>query len=561
VIYGGRVSLTGVAQALAIYLVLGLVFGVLAGYVRGVFEQIVVWVAEVSFAMPQIIVILAVLAIFANSSGAAMLALGLLGAPGLAVFVRGATRSVAEELYIGAARVSGLGPVRIMVRHIFPQITGPTIVQASIFSGTALLFQTGMDFLGLGTRPPTASWGSMVAEASVYMGRDIWMVMPAGLVIVVAIVALGLLGDALNDRRVSARQRETVALAPQESSADPDKPRAESARPSDALLVVRGLTVRTRSGVPVIRDVAFDVREGGCLGIVGESGSGKTMSALALIDLLPSQLSVTEGSIWFAGRELTSMSDSERRSVRGTGIGMISQEPIASLDPRFTVRSQISEVLSHHTDLTATAREARVIALLEQVRIPDPAAVARKYPHQLSGGMAQRVSIACALAAEPRLLIADEPVTALDVTVQAEILELLRQLRQETGMAMILVSHDWGVIADSCDEAVVLYAGEVVETADIHELFSAPRHPYSYSLMRSNPENAEPRMPLPAIGGVVPAIGEWPRGCHFAARCPWAIDECRVAQIDLRFAVPGHGSRCVRDDTVGSTMREDVTTR
>jgi oligopeptide/dipeptide ABC transporter ATP-binding protein len=205
--------------------------------------------------------------------------------------------------------------------------------------------------------------------------------------------------------------------------------------------------------------------------------------------------------------------------------------------------------------LPVDRRIAMVLELLERVRIPEPAAVARSFPHQLSGGMAQRVAIAAALAGRPRVLIADEPTTALDVTVQAEILELLRELRQRDGLAVILVSHDWGVIADVCDSALVMYAGQVVEEADIASIFRQPRHPYSYGLMASNPEHAAPRSMLPAIPGTVPAVGDWPRGCHFAARCPFATAECVRTRIPLAEVAPGHWSRCIHSESVPSHVR------
>jgi peptide/nickel transport system permease protein len=568
-LFGGRVSLFGVGQVMVIYLVAGLVLGLVAGYLGGVVDAAVVWLSDLSFALPQIIVILTVLAIFANDGSAAMMALGILGAPGLAVFVRGATRSVKAELYIAAARVSGLRTPQILVRHILPRIAAPVIVQASIFAGTALLFQTGLDFLALGTQPPTASWGAMVAEASVYLGTDIWMVMPPGVVIVLAIVAFGLIGDGLNDHRAAetsgssrrpraARRRGAPAgTVPISAAGSAIERRRSAATDADgAVLSVRDLSVGTSDRTPIVQNVTFDLRPGECLGIVGESGSGKTMTARAIVGLLPDGVEVSSGSATFEGHDLASLSAREFAQVRGSGIGMIFQEPIPSLDPSFTVGAQLAEVVrTHGTARGRVAVRSMVLELLERVRIPDPAAVARVFPHQMSGGMAQRVAIAAALAGRPRVLIADEPTTALDVTVQAEILELLRELRRNEGLAVILVSHDWGVIADSCDSALVMYAGQVVEEADIASIFAQPKHPYSYGLMASSPEHAAPRAMLRAIPGTVPAVGDWPRGCHFAARCPFATADCSRARIPLAEVSPAHWSRCIHPDSVPSTVR------
>ena len=551
--YGGRISLTGVAEALAVYLVLGLIFGIIAGYLGGVIEAIVVWIADLSFALPQIIVILAVLAVFSNNTAAAMLALGLLGAPGLAVFVRGATKSVRQELYISAARVSGLRTAQILFRHVLPRIAGPIIVQVTLFAGIGLLFQTGMDFLGLGTQPPTASWGAMVAEGSTYLGQDIWMVMPAGLVIVIVIVSFALLGDAIQDRRSDSQSGASRSLT-QSHPVAADSPAVEATSivsSSTSVLEVRHLSASTLVGaIPIVQDVSFSLEPGQCLGIVGESGCGKTMTALAVIGLLPEGVVSTGGEVRFRGRDLLDPSGTGYRNVRGSGIGMISQEPIASLDPSFTVGSHIAEVVRRHSGVSRGASRERTIDLLRQVRLPDPEAVARKYPHELSGGMAQRVLIAAALAGEPDILIADEPTTALDVTVQAEILQLLRELRAETGVAMILVSHDWGVIADSCDAAIVMYAGQVVEEAPIEAVFAAPRHPYSYALMESNPHLALPGEPLPSLPGSVPNIGSWPMGCHFADRCPFATAACSAQPIPLSIVGEDHIARCIHTDQV-----------
>ena len=558
VIYGGQISLLGAAEAVAVFSVLGVTFGVLAGYLGGVLESIVVWIADVSFALPQIIVILGVLSILSNNTTAAMLVLGLLGAPGLAVFMRGATKSVRTELYISAARVTGLRTRQIILRHVVPQIVAPLIVQVSLFSGVALVFQTGLDFLGLGTQPPQPSWGAMIADAAGYLGRDFWMVLPPGITIVLAVISFGLLGDALQDfrsdriRTADARIQHAVVVAPKAVAPRhtlPDRDAVEA--PADAVLEVRRLSVSTADGLSIVQDVTFSVEAGACLGIVGESGCGKTMTALAVIGLLPEGVGTTAGEVIFRGSDLRGLSARDYASERGSGIAMISQEPVANLDPSFTVMQQISEVIRRHSDVTRREAKAEALALLAKVQLPNPGEVAHKYPHQLSGGMAQRVLIATALAAKPALLIADEPTTALDVTVQAEILQLLRELRRDMGLAMILVSHDWGVIADSCDAAVVMYAGEIVEEASIEAVFDKPRHPYSYALMASNPQYArESRTPLPAVRGSVPRVGDWPSGCRFANRCPFATEACSAQTIELDLLADEHWARCIHSDEI-----------
>jgi peptide/nickel transport system permease protein len=554
IIYGGRVSLLGIAVATGLFVLIGLPLGLLAGYFGGVLESAISLIADISFALPQIIVVLAVLALVPDSTTSAMIVLGVLGAPALAVFISGAAKSVRAELYISAARVTGLRPGRIIVRHVVPAIVSPLIVQVSLFAGVALLFQTGLDFLGLGTQPPQPSWGSMVADGATYLGRDLWMVLPPGIVIILAVMSFGLIGDALQDARADRRRTTAGAVRRRAQAMRPlSSARDQLTVPADAALTVRGLSAETTGASPaaIVQDVSFSVRAGGCLGIVGESGCGKTMTVMAVMGLLPEGVRTTAGQILFQGQDLRTCTPRQYARVRGSGIAMISQEPIANLDPSFTVGYQITEVVRRHGRLSRRQARARMIELLEQVQLPDPGATAKRYPHQLSGGMAQRALIAIALAANPAVLIADEPTTALDVTVQAEILDLLRRLREQTGLAVILVSHDWGVIADACDAAIVMYAGEVVEEAGIDDVFDQPRHPYSYELMSANPQHAnQPRTPLPSIKGTVPAVGEWPDGCRFADRCRFAAPECRAAEISLDPVADGHWSRCLRNTEV-----------
>ncbi|MCU1556439.1 MAG: oligopeptide/dipeptide transporter, ATPase subunit, partial [Microbacteriaceae bacterium] len=295
------------------------------------------------------------------------------------------------------------------------------------------------------------------------------------------------------------------------------------------------------------------------IGIVGESGSGKTVTASAILDSLDPGASVT-GSVWFEGVDLLHAPAHHRRATRGSGIAYISQDPMVALDPSFTVASQLGELVARHHGLRGTALQRRVLELLDQVGLPDPAGTARRYPHQLSGGMAQRVSIACALAGDPKVLIADEPTTALDVTIQGEILDLLRRLRDDTGMAVVIITHDLGVIADIADRVVVMYAGEVVEQASVEAVFSRPSHPYTRALLAANPIASKRGKPLMAIPGTVPRPGSWPSGCHFAVRCPFAVEACSAAAIPLE-PVAGsldHESRCIRIDEVLRSSKKEM---
>ncbi len=300
--------------------------------------------------------------------------------------------------------------------------------------------------------------------------------------------------------------------------------------------------------VTVIQDVSFSVDQGTILGIVGESGSGKTVSCLAAMGLLDSEYSRIEpnGSIRVNDRELVDCDRRTLQQVRGNQIAMIFQEPMTSLNPAFTVGNQVAEGLRIHRGLTRRKAHNRVLELLEMVGIPDPAAMAHCYPHVLSGGMRQRVMIAMALACEPQVLIADEPTTALDVTVQAQILELIESMRAELGIAVVLITHDLGVIAQMCDEVAVMYAGKVVEQANIYDLFKHPLHPYTEGLLASMPRLGSDRQSLGVISGRVPAPSAFPVGCRFAPRCPYCIKELCSSTPELQTITDGHLSACIR---------------
>jgi oligopeptide/dipeptide ABC transporter ATP-binding protein len=323
---------------------------------------------------------------------------------------------------------------------------------------------------------------------------------------------------------------------------------ADADTSGDELLRVSGLRIefRTSDGwVEVVRDVGFTLRRGEILGLVGESGSGKSVTAQAILGLIGARGGrIADGSIVFAGRELTQLKKSELQSIRGSRIGMVFQQASSSLHPSFTAGEQIAEAVRRHRDVSRKEAWDHAVEMLDRVRIPDPERRAKQYPHEMSGGMCQRVMIASALALEPELLIADEPTTALDVTVQATILDLLRQLQEETGVAVLFITHDLGVIAELCESVVVMYAGQIVESATAEELFLRPRHPYSEGLLRSIPRPGGGRR-LVAIPGRPPRPTEFPSGCRFRVRCSYAdpircIDEIPMVKVD-RGAV-----RCVR---------------
>ncbi|HTW10587.1 MAG TPA: dipeptide/oligopeptide/nickel ABC transporter permease/ATP-binding protein [Acidimicrobiales bacterium] len=553
-IYGGRRSLLSIAEGLGVVLLLGVPLGLVAGYVGGWTDRLLSRLGELVMAIPAIILILVVLAVVPHNEDIAMLAFGLLGAPTIMRVVRGATLAVREEQYIKAARVSGLTHLRIVTRHVLPRVQGPVIVQASLFAAYALLFETGIAYLGLTGNAASATWGGMVAEASTVIEQQSWLLYPPGAIIALTILALGLLGSAVRDAAVMDEGGAALRTVPHTPRA---RTPATMGRCPDgdapALLSVVDLEVtlsRHGGATPVVDGVSFAVRAGETVGLVGESGCGKSVTALAVLRLLPRGMQVSGGRVLWEGTDLLGLRGRDFDRLRGTAFGYVSQEPLASLDPTFTIGSQLAEVLRHHDDASRRAAKVRALELLRLVELPEPKHVASSRSYELSGGMAQRVAIALALAGRPRLLVADEPTTALDVTVQAEILALLRRLQAETGMSVLLITHNWGVVADICDRALVMYAGQVVESSPVELMFDEPLHPYTSGLMNSHPAQARGRPRLATIGGNPPSLGDWPQGCRFAPRCPYSAAKCRAGDIPPDSSRTGRMSRCVRVDEI-----------
>lgn len=325
----------------------------------------------------------------------------------------------------------------------------------------------------------------------------------------------------------------------------------------DAILEVKNLSTHffTRAGVvKAVNEVSFTIERGATLALVGESGSGKSVTSLSVMRLIQSPGEIVAGEIFFNGKDLVKASDTEMRKIRGAEIAMIFQDPMTSLNPVYTVGDQIAEAIRLHENLPKKAAWMKSIEMMQRVKIPDAARRASDYPHQLSGGMRQRVMIAMALSCNPELLIADEPTTALDVTIQAEILDLLRGLKNEFNLSMLLITHDLGVVAETADRVAVMYAGRIVEEAEVRDIFHAPKHPYTEGLLRSVPrlnEEGLRRERLETIEGTVPSLLALPEGCKFAPRCAYRISDCTKGEIPLLAVNETRKSRCIRFDKVG----------
>ncbi|WP_304455467.1 dipeptide/oligopeptide/nickel ABC transporter permease/ATP-binding protein [Nocardiopsis sp. YSL2] len=493
-------SLAGGLVVAALAALFGVTGGLAAGYFGGWIDTAGAWLTALVMSAPAMVILLAARTAFGPSLWLSMAVFGALLSPIYYRVVYNAVRSVCGELYVDAARTSGLSTPRIIVRHVLFAVRAPVILLSSGVVAAGIGMMAALDFLGLGS-PSTPTWGQMLSEGFYTMARNPVLVLWPSLALGLTMVALVLLGNALRDELegTSAPRGHRAPEPWRPPSRDrPDVIEHDGDDERPVLLAVRDLAVAYPGGdgwTTVVRHSDLTVRRGQVHGLVGESGSGKSQTAFAVLGLLGEGGRTVAGSIVFDGQELTGLDEARMNGLRGRRIAYVPQEPMSNLDPAFTVGAQFTDPL--RVVLGKSAPEARRIALdlLARVGIPDPERAYRSYPHQLSGGMAQRVLIAAAIAAGPDLLIADEPTTALDVTVQAEVLDLLRELRDDLDMSILMVTHSFGVVADLCDHVSVMSDGAVVESGPVRSVLAAPRHPYTRQLLAAIPQG-KPRPPL-----------------------------------------------------------------
>ena len=421
--------------------------------------------------------------------------------------MRGSTLVERNKEYVQAARVIGRRPLAILLSHVLPNVMGPVLVIATINIGVAIITEATLSFLGVGVPATTPSLGTLIRVGNEFLySGEWWITVFPGAALVILVLSVNLLGDWLRD-----------ALNPK------------------LQMILRGPTnlkveFPTRRGTLVAVDgVSFSIAPGEVLGVVGESGAGKSITGLAVIGLLEPPGRIAAGEIRLEGRRIDNLPHEELRRIRGRRIGMVFQDPLTSLNPLYTVGRQLEETILTHLEVGRAEARRRALALLAEVGIPAPEGRFHHYPHQFSGGMRQRVVIALALAAEPALVIADEPTTALDVSIQAQIIALLKRLAAERGAAVMLITHDMGVIAETAHRVAVMYAGRIVEIGPVREVIHSPRHPYTAGLMGSIPKIAFPKQKrLVQIDGSMPRLNAIPPGCAFNPRCPKRFARCVV---------------------------------
>lgn len=569
--YGARYALVAGFQAVLIALAIGVPLGLMLGYFRGWVDRTVMRLVEALVALPAVVLALAIVAVVGPGITQAMFAIGLVYSMVITRLARAEVLAVREEVYVDGARAAGAGHARIMMRHILPNVAPALIVQTTLLFATAVLAEAGLSLLGVGAASDQASWGRMLADSRESLNQSLWPAIPPGVAVFVTVLGFNMFGDGLRDAfarearggrlgvstiKRRSHDRITPAITGSERDgatmrSEPEPPRTLMPTANEGngvvpLLAVGNLTVSFPSPgsggrVDVLQQVSFEVQRGEVLALVGESGSGKSMTALSILGLVPEPGTAKADFIRLDGCDLVGLEFERLRRLRGQQIGVIFQEPSAALNPAFTVGRQISEGMRAHLGLSRKAARARAIELLHRVGIPQAAQRLDDYPHQFSGGMAQRVVIAMALSCEPRLLIADEPTTALDVTVQGQVLDLIGELSSEFGLSVLLITHDLGVVSDLADRAAVMYAGEIVEAGRLEDLYHRPQHPYTEGLLVAVPRNESRSGDLPTIPGTVPPPWEWPSGCHFKGRCAYADSAC-TEPVELR----PHAGRLVR---------------
>ncbi|MFF0740277.1 dipeptide/oligopeptide/nickel ABC transporter permease/ATP-binding protein [Streptomyces sp. NPDC004111] len=515
----------------------GVLLGALPALLPHRAGRVIVAGVDILVAFPALLLAMFTAVVTGLGARGAVLGIGVALAPAFARLTHTLTASLAGADYLAAARMLRVPRRRILTRHILPNIAEPLILNAAQAMGSALLGLSAMSFLGMGVQAPSYDWGRLLNEAfgHVYVTPSV-VVAPAT---AVALAGLGflLLGDTF-------AQAASHSRPPAGKPVLPAVPPAEDDPVPHAVLEVRDLTVAFPGGLTPVRQVSLTVREQEIVGLVGESGSGKSMTAAAIGRIVPHPGLAGSARTRLCGVDLDTLRDAERRSLLGSSLAMVFQDPTSALNPALRVGGQLAEVAVLHDGATRTEARDRAVERLARVHIKRPAQVVRQYPHELSGGMRQRAVIAMGLMGTPRLIIADEPTTALDVTVQREVIKVLREVVDDTRAGALFISHDIAVVSELCDRIAVMYAGRIVEELPADALHRA-RHPYTRALVGSLPDMGTDRSrPLATIPGRQPAPGDAPEGCAFAGRCALATGRCATERPELRTAADGFAVAC-----------------
>jgi len=545
--WGTRLSLAVGFAAAVIAATIGAAIGIIAGYYGGRTDNVIMRGVDMLMAFPYILLALAIVAALGPGLMNALIAVAAVNIPFFARNIRGVTVGIVNKEFVDAAKLAGMSDAKIIVTEVLPNVIPVIVIAMSTTVGWMILETAGLSFLGLGSQPPRADLGSMLGEARSALITNPHTSIVPGLMILVIVMAINLLGDGVRDAldprlKSGALSRPMPATMVSRTGPIPQPEGCD-------LLAVRDLKTQFHVKDRVYKAVGgvdLSLKPGECVGLIGESGSGKSVTALSIMGLVASPPGViTGGAVHYRGEDLVGASYEVLRSLRGRHVAYIFQDPQATLHPLYTVGDQLIEAVSSHRRISRDEGRAHAIDLLKQVRIPNAESRIDSYPHELSGGMRQRVGIAMALANDPEIIIADEPTTALDVTVQAQILTLLDDLRRDRGLAILFITHDFGVVAQLCDRVAVMYAGRIVEKGPTDAILNAPAHPYTSKLMACVPELGEGRRRLEAIPGLPPGVDQLPQGCAFADRCHRVTEACRAHAIPLEPHGAERSVRCI----------------
>ena len=533
VLVATRLTILLTLLATAIGVVCGILLGCAPFLLGSKLGKAVTWFIGIAVAFPGLLLALFFAIIFGTGAASAAVALGLASAPGFARLCNTLVAGILARDYVAAARINGVGSFRILIRHILPNIGEPLIVNATIGAGGVLLSFAGLSFLGLGVQSPYYDWGRLMMECLRSIFVHPLASLTPGIAVILAGLAFNLTGESLAHALGITSLGDLATKARQKRRERRTEARDLPPELSDSILSVRGLRVSFPVGkgfVEPVRGVSFDIARGEAVGLVGESGSGKSLTALAVARLIEEPGLVSADTVRFDGVELDG--DDTHRQLLGSSMAMIFQDPMTSLNPTIRVGEQLAELARTHGGMDRTQAMARAIDRLGEVHIPNPERRARQHPHEFSGGMRQRAMIGLGIMLTPKLIIADEPTTALDVLVQSQVLDLLAEIRAADGAALLLISHDVSVVRQVCDRTMVMYGGRIVEDLPTRELNHAS-HPYTRLLVSSVPTmTSDLNAPLPTIAGRPPEPGDI-IGCAFAPRCPLADDHCRREDPDL----------------------------
>jgi peptide/nickel transport system permease protein len=510
-VWGTQVSLFVGFSASLVAAFFGSVIGLVSGYAGGRTDNILMRGIDMVMAFPYILLALAIVAVLGPGLMNALYAIAVVNIPFFARNIRGITVGLSHREFVDAARLSGKGHISIIFSEILPNVLPVIVITMSTTVGWMILETAGLSFLGLGAQPPQADLGSMLGEARSQMFTAPLVAVVPGVMVFIIVMSINLLGDGVRDA-LDPRLRAGALSRPMAVTRIRRETVPSGRRDAALALNVDRLETgfETTGGIsPAVRQVSLSVSRGECLGLVGESGSGKSVTALSLMGLVPSPPGiVTGGVVEVDGEDILDKTQAEISSYRGGKVAYIFQDPLTTLHPLFTVGEQISEAIRAHQPVSRTEAWKKAVSLLETVRINDAAQRAHAYPHEMSGGQRQRVGIAMALANDPEILIADEPTTALDVTVQAEILRLLDVLRKERGLAVLFITHDFGIVAEICDKVAVMRFGEIVEAGTTEEVLRNPRHEYTRRLIACVPRPGQGRAFLDGVRALVARDGE-----------------------------------------------------